>query len=466
MNRSIIIAIGIVLLFPVYSFAISIIPGEYGWGMSADFGRGNHSVRYVTNTNSSGAGSFSQAINDHNNGSTPSVIVFETSGSITPSSSIRISRDKLIIAGQTAPSPGIELRTTMTIRASEVLIQHIRLRPANGGDGLVIRDELGGGIKNIVIDHCSFSWATDENVSIWEVDGVNNVTVQHCLIAEALWGHYGFLAGSDANHFPFNILLHANLFGMNYDRNPLMKARSALILNNVSYAWGNRALHFASHANYTGIIEASAVGNFFLKDDATELYSKKPIWTYGIGTSAGQLNSGSEIFLKNNDCNSDFNPCYEYSGGSNPYDLGNSDPITWPSGLKDKIGDSGWTHSQLKTWVIDNAGARPKDRDTVDNDIIAKIKNGTGTKIYCVEYNGGDSNCNEAGEYAYINRPTIPVKKRTLTVPANPNRDDDNDGYTNLEEWLHSYSANLENTSKGDETSAPQPPTNLRVINN
>src|SRR5690606_33069523 len=33
---------------------------------------------------------------------------------------------------------------------------------------------------------------------------------------------------------------------------------------------------------------------------------------------------------------------------------------------------------------------------------------------------------------------------RRLVLPSNPNGDDDNDGYTNLEEWLHGWSAYVE----------------------
>jgi len=37
--------------------------------------------------------------------------------------------------------------------------------------------------------------------------------------------------------------------------------------------------------------------------------------------------------------------------------------------------------------------------------------------------------------------PDLAANRRELTLPQNPDGDDDGDGYTNLEEWLHSYSA-------------------------
>jgi len=38
----------------------------------------------------------------------------------------------------------------------------------------------------------------------------------------------------------------------------------------------------------------------------------------------------------------------------------------------------------------------------------------------------------------------LPVNRRKLTVPDNPSGDDDGDGYTNLEEWLHGFAAEVE----------------------
>jgi len=40
--------------------------------------------------------------------------------------------------------------------------------------------------------------------------------------------------------------------------------------------------------------------------------------------------------------------------------------------------------------------------------------------------------------------PDLAENYRALTIPNNPNQDDDGDGYTNLEEWLHNFSAVVE----------------------
>ena len=89
-------------------------------------------------------------------------------------SDLTIRYGNLHIAGQTAPSPGIMIRgAAIKITASDVVIQHLRVRTGddlNGPDptnrdSLKIEGTSTKPVKNIVIDHCSFSWAIDEIAS-------------------------------------------------------------------------------------------------------------------------------------------------------------------------------------------------------------------------------------------------------------------------------------------------------------
>jgi len=87
-------------------------------------------------------------------------------------------------------------------------------------------------------------------------------------------------------------------------------------------------------------------------------------------------------------------------------------------------------NGSVEAQVLASAGARPADRDLVDVRIVNDVKNGTGQIIDTPSQVGG--------------WPVLSVNTRPLTLPANPNGDDDGDGYTNLEEWLFKFSALVE----------------------
>ena len=86
--------------------AIPAFPGAEGFGAFANGGRGGD-VYYVNNLNTSGAGSFADAI-----ATVPAAgrtIVFSVSGYIHVNKT-SLSKSKVTIAGQTAPGDGICLR--------------------------------------------------------------------------------------------------------------------------------------------------------------------------------------------------------------------------------------------------------------------------------------------------------------------------------------------------------------------
>ena len=99
-------------------------------------------------------------------------------------------------------------------------------------------------------------------------------------------------------------------------------------------------------------------------------------------------------------------------------------PVTVP-GLKIKPA------KDVKEWVLAHVGARPADRDPVDERIIENIRTGEGKLPIASQ--------REVGGW-----PELVENRRELTVPENPYADDDGDGYTNLEEWLHAFAAEVE----------------------
>src|SRR5215207_9341260 len=147
-------------------------PGAEGFGKYTTGGRGGK-VMIVSNLNDNGPGSLRDAVQKNY----PRIIVFAVSGTIHLESDLSI-KSNLTIAGQTAPGDGICLADrSVSLGGDNIIIRYLRFRmgdryqkggmvDGNGGD-----DAFGGTRrKNIVIDHCSMSWSTDEVFSIYAGD--------------------------------------------------------------------------------------------------------------------------------------------------------------------------------------------------------------------------------------------------------------------------------------------------------
>jgi hypothetical protein len=108
--------------------------------------------------------------------------------------------------------------------------------------------------------------------------------------------------------------------------------------------------------------------------------------------------------------------------------------------------------AEVEDYVLGHAGARPADRDSVDRRIVSDVENRRGSII--------DSQ-NQVGGW-----PTLAINRRSLSLPADPNGDDDRDGYTNLEEWLHMQKLAVEGGGPTTTLSPPAAPTAVRVVTN
>lgn len=251
-------------------------PGAEGAGMFTSGGRGGKVYHVTTLEDVATAGSLRYAINQ----SGARIVVFDVAGTITLKSSLKISRPDITIAGQTAPGDGICLKGYgLEIAADNIIIRYLRIRPGDEymNDGL---DALGGRyMQNIIIDHCSLSWSTDECVSFY----VNrNMTLQYCLAYESLrngghskgsHGYAGIWGGAPAS-------FHHNIVAHNDSRNPrldspeqygdgptpgatatakgiFMKDRMLDFRNNVIY-------NYCNYPAYGGVgITMNFVGNYY-----------------------------------------------------------------------------------------------------------------------------------------------------------------------------------------------------------
>ena len=104
--------------------------------------------------------------------------------------------------------------------------------------------------------------------------------------------------------------------------------------------------------------------------------------------------------------------------------------------------------------VLEFAGARPKDRDSVDKRVIQQVKNRSGAILNCVAANGSTRCKRNAGSWPYI-----ASNRRSITLPTNQDKISTN-GYTNLENWLHSMDQQMAGVMSA---SSPASPPSLTV---
>ncbi len=424
-KRLAVITVGALLSEPIGGVPLPVFPGAEGFGVTTPAGRGGRILR-VTNLNDSGPGSLRAAIDSAG----PRIVIFEVSGTIALSSKLDLDDPYITIAGQTAPSPGITLKASnsffgdgdglIAIKTHDVLIQHLRLRTGDLGPSGSQPDALSIGqsnadVHNVVIDHCSFSWAVDENLSTWY--GSHDITISNAIVSEALQNSdhpegphsKGFLMGDNTKR----VALLRSLFAHNFDRNPFIKGgATAVVANNVFYNIGQP---FGARTGSSGSpwpLDASLVGNAWLRGVNT------PDPAYAISVSGDTL-PGSRLYLSDN-LATELSP-YQNSAAFDPLVAG---PPVWAEPLA--LMPSG----TVEAHVLSNAGARPTDRDAVDQRIVSEVQTRAGRVIDSQDQVGG--------------WPELAQNTRPLAVPANPHADDDGDGYTNVEEWLHQFAAQVE----------------------
>lgn len=367
-------------------------PGAVGWAATTPGGRGGRIIR-VTTLARDGPGSFKAAIESKG----PRIVVFEVAGIIDMGrETLKISEPYLTIAGQTAPSPGITLiKTGIDIATHDVVIRHIRVR--TGVDG---QPKLSGweadamstvGAHHVVIDHCTFTWAIDENMSAsgprfegrtpeeWRQHTSHAITFSYNIAAEGLAnashpkGEHskGTLIHDNASE----ILIYRNLYAHNVERNPLVKGGGQVeLVNNILYDPGERAVHYnlmalewGDHPYQTGKI--AAVGN---------------VMRGGVSTAAGLpfLTLGGDGDLdyhgKDNIAVDRFGQPLPMFGryGETRAKLNElpAPPIWWP-------GTQLLPTREVETHVLAHAGARPWDRDADDLRVLFFVAEGRGEII-------------------------------------------------------------------------------------
>ncbi|MHA6249317.1 pectate lyase family protein [Pontibacter sp. CAU 1760] len=266
-------------------------PGAEGFGKYTTGGRGGQVV-IVTNLNDDGPGSLRDAIQKHG----ARTIVFAVSGTIALESPLDINNSDVTLAGQSAPGDGICLRNyPVSIKADNVIVRYMRFRLGDAKG--VEADALSGnkGRSNIIIDHCSISWATDESASFYRN---RNFTMQWCIISESLnqsvhakgeHGYGGIWGGAGAS-------FHHNLIANHMSRMPRFSGSSSTknspeelvdFRNNVIYNWGGNNVYGGEAGRY------NLVNNYYKPGPATPDSKKgrllEPYAPYGQFYMAGNV---------------------------------------------------------------------------------------------------------------------------------------------------------------------------------
>ena len=381
--------------------ALPAFPGALGWAATTPGGRGGRVIR-VTTLAPTGQGSLLEALESHG----PRIVVFEVGGVIDlERRTVRIEQPYLTVAGQTAPSPGITLvRGGIDVATHDVIIQHLRVRPGEAGaakrSGLEI-DAIStlGGAHDVIVDHCSLTWATDENLSAsgprlqgsnpdaWRKATSHRITFSNNLIAEGLArsthskGEHS--KGSLIHDNVTDILIIGNLYAHNMERSPLFKGgvRGAVI-NNLIYDPGPRAVHYNLIAEEWGdqprqVGQLTLIGNVLRAGPSTP--PDVALFTLG-GSGDVELYAQDNIAVDRLGRPLPTEGRYTTSPAAIQHV---PQPPSMPEGLKPLAA------SEVQDAVIRNAGARPWDRDAIDRRIIADTIEGRGEIIDSEQDVGG-----------------------------------------------------------------------------
>ncbi len=353
-------------------------PGVEGFGRNTTGGRGGRVIK-VTNLNDSGTGSLRAAVS----ASGKRIIVFEVSGTIELTNTLSITQPDITIAGQTAPGDGITIKNyPVFVGADNVIIRFLRFRLGN--EKQVEGDAIWGRYnKNVVIDHCSMSWCTDEAASFY---ANQDFTLQWCIISESLnnslhekGAHgYGGIWGGDRASFHHNLIAHHK------SRNPRFNGwrpgtsngpypnEHVDYRNNVIYNWRDESAYGGENGQY------NIVNNYYKAGPATPVSKTMRIMRvsqeqgeeYAPGYGKFYIN-GNYVFQNAAVTADNWNGGIVYDGTTNKSLVQLTSPIDFEM-------ETIHTAEQAYTKVLAHAGASLV-RDAVDERVSEEVSNGTAT---------------------------------------------------------------------------------------
>ncbi len=450
-------------------------PGAEGFGRFTTGGRAGTVIK-VTNLNDSGPGSLREAIDTK----IPRIIIFEVSGTIFLNSPLRISSPDITIAGQTAPGDGITLANyPLSINTSNVIIRFMRFRLGDRITAAYMDSMESNFNRNIIIDHCSLSWGTDETGSFYANE---NFTFQWSILSEGLnysnhdkseHGYGGIWGGKNAS-FHHNLIAHFTNRNPRFDHPGVYKSDEDLrnfrgivdFRNNVIYNWRDQATRGGEEGRF------NLINNYYKSGPATR---KNDFFLHALkdGTKYdyGRFYVDGNILEGNTEVNND------NWQGVNASDGTSSDltRIKLSSALPSSVYEVTHSASIAYQRVLAIVGASFK-RDPVDTRIIQETTN----RRFTFNGSGGSTNGiidsqTDVGGWPSLKSSTPPVDTDNDGMPdawevtnnLNPNRSNDREYnlhpyYTDVEVYINSLVQHLVDAKN---PGVPLRPNQLRPTN-
>ena len=323
------------------------------------------------------------------------IIVFNVGGTIHLRDTLKLN-DNITLAGQTAPGEGITIAgyDTDISDCDNIIIRFIHFRPGTAGllDGGDSIDALWGRDNDtFIIDHCSFSWNTDECLSTYRGQ---NGTVQYCIISESLTvsGHskgrhgYGGIFGGENTVFQYNLIADHT------SRNPRVgggymgmddpeHVATLQISNNVTYNYG----YFACYGG--GNAETNYINNYLKVGPGTRETLYGALIDYGeSGEHDGGLYLSGNVVenIDGSQTKSDTKGVtYNSSSNYTDYKADKAYEMTAFESINPVSAEAAYDI------VLAQAGVTYPKRDAIDARVVQGVENGTGYYINSQDNVGG-----------------------------------------------------------------------------
>jgi hypothetical protein len=366
-----------------------------------------------------------------------------------------------------------------------VIVRHMRFR--RGATWVGDRNDSFGGnpVGNVIIDHVSASWGLDENMSMYrhmydhDQDSETadlklptvNITIQNSIFSEALnTFHHAF--GSTIGGL--NSTFHHNLWACNTGRNPSVGMYGDFTFsNNVLFNWRHRTIDGGDHRSFFNIInnylkpgpvtpKNQPIAYRLLKPESER--SKTVVDHFGKAYVSGNVVEGYPEISQDN-----------WKGGVQPDSKAPVNSVL--PGIRSEV-PTPYASLPLEeaqeayAKVLEQSGATWPERDAVDQRVVSMVRSGkvTATAHEGVRESLANPNFNESmlekmveeiskgiithpdqvgGYPRYQGDPYTDTDHDGLPDawerehgldPQDPQdvmQDADNDGYVNIEEFLH-----------------------------